>query len=500
MVGFHRYPTDSRRAGRARSGGLPRGPGRRREPWRAGADRRVRRLLGSPTWQSGAAPVIGLRFQPMLLPDMRTSAARRVCVAVDVAGFGLLAAEEQPRQREAMLTVVTHALRAAGVSPDAGVLTDGGDGVLLVLPLGADETTAVPGFLDGLREGLRNRSGGERPLMRLRVAMDQGTVAPHTDGLVGEVVHRTRRLLDSPLLRETTQTPHAPEEFALIVSEPLYESVPALHGRLQRVRVDLKNYRAWAWLQPSLPERPLPSGFPARDGSNAVLIGAGVYEELPDLPQVVSGLRDLAALLTDPWGGAFAPDRTAVLENPASDMVILDAVHEAAESARDTLLVYFAGHSLLQPYSGGLSLAVGRTHPDRTYTALPYDHIRSVLRNSRARNKIVILDCCYSGSALRTESGGSLVIDVDTADTVVMAATDRSAMAPAGGRYTAFTGELINVLREGLSDGPELISVDSLYSAVRQRLRAKNLPSPQLASRNRGGETTLSLNRAHRGR
>ncbi|MFD7933860.1 SAV_2336 N-terminal domain-related protein [Streptomyces sp. NPDC059755] len=453
----------------------------------------------TPAGRPGAAPVVGLRFQTKVLPDMRTSAARRVCVAVDVAGFGRLTPQAQLSSREAMWAVVTGAVQAIRVSVDECFLEDRGDGLLLVLPSEADETTAVPRFLDALSGRLRRSSEGEESRTRLKVAMDWGTVASDTHGLVGEVMNRTCRLLDSAHLREAVKTSHAPD-FALIVAEPLYESVPALHGHFQHVRVDLKNYRAWAWLQPSLPERPRASGLPDRDRSNAVLVGVGRYEELPDLPQVPSGLGDLAELLTDSWGGAFARDRTTVLANPETETVILDAVYEAADSASDTLLVYFAGHSLLDPNLGTLSLAVGRTRPDRRYTALPYDNIRNVLHTSRARNKIVILDCCYSGSALRTAPGGSFDIGVDTGDTVVIAASDRSAMAPAGLRYTAFTGELIGVLGEGLREGPELISVDSLYREVRQRLRAKNLPEPRWASRSAGGETALSVNRAHRDR
>ncbi|MFG2277741.1 SAV_2336 N-terminal domain-related protein [Streptomyces asoensis] len=452
----------------------------------------------TPPGRPGAVLVVGLRFQTMVLPDMRTHAARRICVAVDVAGFGRLTPQAQANSREAMRTLVTSAVQAIRVSVEDCFLEDQGDGLLLVLPHGADETTAVPRFLDALSERLRRSSEG-RGSRTLRVAMDWGTVALDAHGLTGEVVNRTCRLRDSALLREVMATSPA-ADFALLVSEPLYESVPDLHGHFQRVRVDLKNHRTWAWLQPALPERRRPSGFPDRDSSNAVLVGGGVHEEFPDLPQVLSGLRDLAELLTDPWGGAFARDRTTVLADPASEGVILDAVHEAAESASDTLLVYFAGHGLLDPDSGDLSLAVSRTRLDSPHTALRYDNIRRMLHDSRALHKIVILDCCYSGSALRSAPGGSFDIGVDTEHTVVIAATDRMAMAPVGHRYTAFTGELIGVLREGLREGTELISVESLYREVRQRLRARNLPEPRWTSPNAGGTTALTVNRAYSGR
>ncbi|MCX4739299.1 caspase, EACC1-associated type [Streptomyces antibioticus] len=410
-------------------------------------------------------PVVGLRFQNGPQP---ASVAARVCVVVDVVG--------QHVSREALWEVLDHAVRAAGVSRDACLRQDRGDGALVLLPQGVDESRAVPGFIDGLAQGLRGRS------MRLRVAMDRGVVEVRQFGVIGDVVIRASRLADSAHLRETRSA------YGLLVSDPLYEDVHALRGRFRRVRVDFTDYRAWAWLEDGDHSPRLPD--PSR--SNAVLVGASAYAELPDLPAVDRGLRDLMYLLTDPESGAFSSGRTTVMANPSSRDALLVAVHRAAQAAEDTLLVYFAGHSLYDSVSGELSLAVRDTRPNSPYTALPFDAIRRELNHSAARHKIVILDCCYSGAAGSTSLPGVFNIRPDSDEVTVLAASDRTAIAAPGDRYTAFTGALVDVLANGLDEGPDTIDTELLYQEARRRLGP--LPQPILAS-NRQVDRTVALAR-----
>ncbi|MET9102677.1 caspase, EACC1-associated type [Streptomyces antibioticus] len=410
-------------------------------------------------------PVVGLRFQN---GPQTASVAARVCVVVDVVGQHVL--------QESLWEVLDHAVRAAGVSRDACLRQDRGDGALVLLPLGVDESRAVPGFIDGLAQGLRGRS------MRLRVAMDRGVVEVRQFGVIGDVVIRASRLVDSAHLRETRSA------YGLLVSDSLYNEVPALHGRFRRVRVDFKDYRAWAWLEDDFRSADLPD--PSR--SNAVLVGASAYAELPDLPAVDRGLRDLMYLLTDPENGAFSSERTTVMANPSSRDALLVAVHRAAQAAEDTLLVYFAGHSLYDSVSGELSLAVRDTRPNSPYTALPFDAIRRELNHSAARHKIVILDCCYSGAAGSASLPGVFNIRPDSDEVTVLAASDRTAIAAPGDRYTAFTGALVDVLANGLDEGPDTIDAELLYQEARRRLGP--LPQPILAS-NRQVDRTVALAR-----
>ncbi|MET9679455.1 caspase, EACC1-associated type [Streptomyces coeruleorubidus] len=430
----------------------------------------------------GGGPVIGLRLRTTAPSGPRTVPAHRVCLIVEVAGLAGLNAVGQRREMDTLTALTDAAMQRAGILADGCVIHDRGDDRIILLPPEQDEASAVTAFIDALDEGLRSVREQGRSL-RLRVA-------------VGEDVVRVSRLLASAVLRDAMAAqPQAP--YGLIVSEQLYDSVPALHGRLQRVRVEVKEYRAWAWAHPVLAVRP--EGLPAPDHSNAILIGSSDYRELPDLLPVRRGLDDLAALLMDPSVGTFTRPRTVVLADPESPAEVLDAVEDAARSAEDTLLLYFAGHSLLEPGTGELRLAVTSTRAAAPHTAVSYRDIRYLLRTSPARHKLVVLDCCYAGRAMSSPFRD--IGETSIQGTVVLAASaaGASAMAPAGERHTAFTGELIRVLEGGLAPDRKLISMESLYEELDQRLRTQNLPRPQLVTRNSWG-VAIARNRAYDGR
>ncbi|MGW7595693.1 caspase, EACC1-associated type, partial [Streptomyces rubiginosohelvolus] len=70
------------------------------------------------------------------------------------------------------------------------------------------------------------------------------------------------------------------------------------------------------------------------------------------------------------------------------------------------------------------------------------------------------------------------------------------ALAPPGETHTAFTGELLRLLREGVPGGPELLDLDTVYAQVYAALRAKGRPLPQKRDRNTAGGLALARNAA----
>ncbi|MDX3526154.1 caspase family protein [Streptomyces sp. ID05-39B] len=240
---------------------------------------------------------------------------------------------------------------------------------------------------------------------------------------------------------------------------------------------------------------------PAR--SRAVLIGTASYRHLPQLPAVEAGVVDLAAELCDATVWGLPVQHCTVVTDPLSPQTILDPVYQASEEATDTLLVYFAGHGMRDADSADLYLALGDSREHLGYTAVAYQHLRTALRSARARRKVVLLDCCFSGRAARALSGSDVLAAeaaVDGAYVLTASPRDRIALAPDGERYTAFTGELLTVLRHGVEDGPELIDLDTLYRVLLERLRAKNRPLPQHSQENGVGRLPLARNKSRAAR
>jgi hypothetical protein len=232
------------------------------------------------------------------------------------------------------------------------------------------------------------------------------------------------------------------------------------------------------------------SRLPEVDGTRAVLIGVSSFDSLPDLPAVANNIRALARLLRRPSILGLPTAHCNVLTSRATPASVDHAVRAAAESAADTLIVYYAGHGLLDPDDGSLHLAIQKSDERAVRsTSVPYEWVRRAILTGPAR-RLVILDCCFSARALNTMSGTDLASVAEAEGTAVIAAASKNAKAisPVGERYTAFTAEIIAVLEHGLPEGPQMITLDSLYAVVERALRSKGRPSPHRAYRNTVGE------------
>lgn len=234
--------------------------------------------------------------------------------------------------------------------------------------------------------------------------------------------------------------------------------------------------------------------LPQLDGTQVVLIGASRYASpsLPDLPSVSDNITALAELLSSPEILGLASSQLTVIQEPASPRAVDEAVRSAADAAADTLIVYFAGHGLIEGRTGELHLAIGDSDAFATHsTAVPYGWIRNAVLDGPPR-RVVILDCCFSGRALNTmgNSDQTFAAATEVEGTAVLTAAheNRAALAQPGERYTAFTGELLSALQEGIDGVGPVISLRVLFGRMDHALRAKGRPAPQCAFRNTADE------------
>ncbi|MGW1989381.1 caspase, EACC1-associated type [Embleya sp. NPDC001921] len=273
-------------------------------------------------------------------------------------------------------------------------------------------------------------------------------------------------------------------------------------------------------------------------GSRVVLVGAYDFEHLAPLPAVARNLVRLRELLTDPRVWGLPARNCVVIEQPEHRDQVLDAL-SAAGAATDLVLLYYAGHGLISPDTEDLLLSLPRCRPDRAYTALPFQDVRHVLRSARrVPAKAVLLDCCFAGRALAGAMGsdatgpdamgsdavGSDAMSPDTTDprsrppspsaphvpqdgrlaemsrvegTYVLAAASatRQAVAPIGGRYTAFTGRLIDILEHGVPGGPKALDLATVHTHLHRVLPELGFPPPQQRIDDHGARIVLGWNR-----
>ncbi|MFE6020818.1 caspase domain-containing protein [Streptomyces sp. NPDC056441] len=236
------------------------------------------------------------------------------------------------------------------------------------------------------------------------------------------------------------------------------------------------------------------SRFPDPAQSRAVLIGVSHFPESPelaDLPAVRENVAGLWRRLTDDAAGVLGPGHCEVADPEGSTADIGRAISRAAAEASDMLLIYYAGHGLVDD-RGRLYLATNATRADAPkYSALGVDLLREDLGGSGAAARVLILDCCFSGRAIEVMSGEEGLLDgqLSIAGTYTMTSTTANApsYALAGERYTAFTGALLAAL-----DSPRPLALDEVYRSVAANLQSRGLPRPRQRATDTAGALALA--------
>lgn len=245
--------------------------------------------------------------------------------------------------------------------------------------------------------------------------------------------------------------------------------------------------------------------LPDPQRSYAVLIGTSTYRspELSDLPAVRNNLDGLSNVLTNPGLGGLPAHRCIVLPDPTDVRTVYRTLHQYATATEDTLLVYFAGHGLTTPVRNELYLSLSDADPQALrVSALPFDVIREVLGDSPATNRVLILDCCYSGRVTEeymSSADEAILSQLGIEGTYILTSAPATsiALAPAGAAYTAFTGELLTLLRTGIPDGPTLLTFATIYRRLLHTMTTRGLPRPGQRGTGTVDQLALTRNPAH---
>jgi caspase domain-containing protein len=243
--------------------------------------------------------------------------------------------------------------------------------------------------------------------------------------------------------------------------------------------------------------------LPDPEGSRAVVVGAAAFHDdaLPDLPAVRDDVTGLAGVLTSPAGTGLPAEHCVVVAGDAGPIRLGERIVTAAAEAEDLLLLYYAGHGLLDGH-GRLHLALPSTDPNRPlWTGFPFAAIRETFAEARARTRVVILDCRYSGRVSDgSAAGGTLAGQLDMAGTYTLTAAtaDETARAPSGAGHTTFTGELLTLLTEGDPEGADLLTLGHIYQRLRGGRHRRGLPVPDRCGTRDADALALTVNHAHR--
>jgi Caspase domain len=202
---------------------------------------------------------------------------------------------------------------------------------------------------------------------------------------------------------------------------------------------------------------------------------------LPDL----EGPRNDSALLRDALCdgevGLFASDNVRLVTERTMSEVLSEAEDVLVSATqRDTLLLYYSGHGLLDQ-AGELFLCTRDTRSDRLRsTAVKASDLRGMMDQSAAGTMVVVLDCCHSGRF----KGGDIPAALAGRGRFVVASSRSGELANDShvrNHASLFTHHLVEGIMYGAEDhdGDGVVTLSELYDYVHAALGAGGRQVPQ---------------------
>lgn len=207
---------------------------------------------------------------------------------------------------------------------------------------------------------------------------------------------------------------------------------------------------------------------------HALVIGNNEYADLENLGTAINDANKIAAVLKDTYGY-----KTQVLEN-ATHLEIVQSLADYQENLGklDNLVVYYAGHGLIDERQNGYWIPTDASLADKS-TWIPNKVISEFMSSMNAKHVMVIADSCYSGtmsgSAIRpfpedVAENDILFTSRVKARTVLTSGGLQPVLDSGGDGHSIFASALLDVLRE--NDG--VMEGYRLYSALEQQVKLRS--------------------------
>jgi formylglycine-generating enzyme required for sulfatase activity len=207
------------------------------------------------------------------------------------------------------------------------------------------------------------------------------------------------------------------------------------------------------------------------DTNRTKVLLIGNSEFLPGftaIQPVKKNLKGLEELLTNKKNIGIPPGNIQVLFNKNTQDIKRALLQLNKEEDIETLIIYYAGHG----YRTGIDeltliTADSEKIGNEIIGGLEFKFIsEKILKQSVAKQKIVIIDACHSGIAAQSHESDEVKIDVKGSYTLTSTSAKHSSYFNEDADYTYFTGSLIEVLSKGSSAAGEMLSLDDLYNYI----------------------------------
>jgi hypothetical protein len=200
----------------------------------------------------------------------------------------------------------------------------------------------------------------------------------------------------------------------------------------------------------------------------ALVVGIDAYRDLP-----LEGCANDAEAVKDvlETHGDGSPNFSVRLwKSPPAEINkprLRAAIEELFDGECDICLFYFSGHGLVKS-TGGYIVTPDTT---RYNDGISMDEILTLANQSRARDRVIFLDCCHSGALGNMAVMGNNMALLSEGLSVLTASRSYQSALEVDGKGV-FTSLVVDALKGGAADLRGYITPGSIYSYVDQALGA----------------------------
>ena len=222
---------------------------------------------------------------------------------------------------------------------------------------------------------------------------------------------------------------------------------------------------------------------------HAIVIGNNNYSALPKLKTAVNDARGVAQLLH----GQYGFDVELLIDASRADIIGALAKARGKLGPSDNLLVYFAGHGVLDSYAEEgywLPVDADKSNPANW---ISNGDITNMVKALRARHVLVVADSCYSGTLVRAAPVKIKTAEERTAwirrlaqkrsRTALVSGGLEPVIDAGGGQHSVFA----KAFMAALNNNPDVLEGQSLFAAIRRPVALESDQTPEYSDIRRAG-------------
>lgn len=216
------------------------------------------------------------------------------------------------------------------------------------------------------------------------------------------------------------------------------------------------------------------------ENTYAFLIAVENYTKDDQLHQLPHSFNNVAALHKVLKGAAVGIPKSNIKTDfdPTNATELIEKLQSTVDNDNaKTLIIYYAGHGVLDDDGSHYLTLTNSTVNNIAINGLDINYLNKAFANKKNLNLVLILDSCFSESAFESFNARNYLV-------IASSAKNRTSKYPVDADYSAFTNELITVLKDGVDKEAENLTWKDVYTQLKSNLKDKGFPIPRITSQN----------------